>query len=86
MRFRPVALALSAAFLVTSGLMAGCTGDDNSLPLPPSDGGSDSGDAAKSEAGDAASGPVGDGSVPELDAGEEGSAADAPPGDGGSGG
>jgi hypothetical protein len=94
MRFRPVALALSAAFLVTSGLMAGCTGDDNSLPLPPSDGGSDSGDAAKSdagdaaksEAGDAASDPVGDGSVPELDAGEEGSAADAPPGDGGSGG
>jgi hypothetical protein len=88
MRFRPVVLALSALFLVSSGLLAGCTGDDNSLPLPPSDGGSDAakseaGDAAKSEAGDSATGLGGDTSAQEPDTG---SAADAPAGDGGSGG
>jgi hypothetical protein len=76
MRFRPVTLVLSAVFLLTSALSAGCVGDDNSLPLPPSDGGSDSGDAAKSEGGDAATSEGGDAATAPGEGG-----ADAPPGD-----
>jgi hypothetical protein len=93
MRFSPVALVLSAVFLVTCGLMAGCTGDDNTLPLPPSDGGSDSGDGGKSEGGDAAKSEGGD-AAPGVDAvdaagqegqetgaGGDGAPADGPTGD-----
>jgi hypothetical protein len=76
MRFRSVTLVLSALFLLTSALTVGCVGDDNSLPLPPSDGGSDSGDAAKSEGGDAAKSEGGDDAVAPGEGG-----ADAPPGD-----
>ena len=83
MRFRPVTLVLSAVFLLTYALAAGCVGDDNSLPLPPSDGGSDSGDAAKSEGGDAAAAP--DGGLDATGSGDD-EAADAPPGDAAGGG
>jgi hypothetical protein len=92
MKFGPVTLVLAAVCLVTSGLTMGCTGDDNTLPSPPSDGGADSGDAAKSEGGDAAKSEGGD-AASELDGdassgqetgpGEDGAAADAPPGDSG---
>jgi hypothetical protein len=92
MRFRLVTLVLSAVFLVTCGLTAGCTGDDNTLPLPPSDGGSDSGDGGKSEGGDAAKSEGGDAEPgldaadagqegPETGAGADGAPADGPTGD-----
>jgi hypothetical protein len=92
MKFRLVTLVLSALFLVTSGLTAGCTGDDNTLPLPPSDGGSgdggksEGGDAAKSESGDAAPGvdaadAAKEEGGPETGAGADGAPADGPTGD-----
>jgi hypothetical protein len=76
MRFSPVALILSAVVFVIPALTAGCTGDDNTLPLPPSDGGSDAGDGGSHEGGDATS-------AADDDAAHEAAAAstDGPPGD-----
>jgi hypothetical protein len=40
MRFLPMASVVSVVLLMPA-LTAGCTGDDNTLPLPPSDGSAD---------------------------------------------
>jgi hypothetical protein len=76
MKAIPIALVLSAISVVTPALLAGCTGDDNSLPLPPSDAGGDAksdaakGDATtKSDAAHDASEPTDD-SAAESDAGD----------------
>jgi hypothetical protein len=77
-------LVLSAAAVVTSASILGCTGDDNSLPLPPADASADAkSDGASKDATtrpdaeqDAAE-EGGDSSVSERDSGDS-AAADAP--------